>query len=137
MREIKFRAWSSHHNRYADEVDIYHDGSWGFGIQKGSVGYGYTPSKDDKLEQYIGLKDKNGGEIFEGDILKYFDITSDKYMLDTAKTIGVVKYIEGATKYAPQEIEENHKGGNYVAYWDQCTEIEIIGNIHENPELLK
>ena len=81
--------------------------------------------KYDKLvvEFYAGLKDKNGNEIYEGDIL---------YLVyETLELTGKV------------EQEENGKWilykdkGNFVGVYNNKDRVEIIGNIHENPELRK
>lgn len=90
------------------------------------------------IRQYIGLKDKNGKEIYEGDILRYDDVCSDSHILNTGeRIIGVVKWIPDRAQFMPQDIKKNHKGGHYVAHWDFMTDAEILGSIYENPELLE
>ena len=68
------------------------------------------------IEQFTGLHDKNGKEIYEGDITK-----------TDAETIGVVIYGENA------HFVNRTKTGNYDLLYDG--RFEIIGNIHENSEL--
>ena len=68
--------------------------------------------------QYTGLNDKNGRKIFEGDIVKHDN------------KIYVIKYLEKYARFAPT----NSHSVFMVCAFEQ---LEIIGNIHDNPELLK
>ncbi|EAC5221487.1 hypothetical protein ABZ286_000098 [Listeria monocytogenes] len=69
--------------------------------------------------QYTGLKDKSDNKIFEGDI--GWDEHKECY--------GVVKFEEGKFLYVWENIVED--------LWEVADNIEVIGNIHENPELLE
>ncbi|ECX5815192.1 hypothetical protein F3341_06970 [Listeria monocytogenes] len=71
------------------------------------------------IDQYTGLKDKNGKKIFEGDV--GWDEHNECY--------GVVKFEEGKFLYVWENIAED--------LWEVADSIEIYGNIHENPELLE
>jgi len=73
-------------------------------------------SKDIILMQYTGIKDKNGKEIYEGDIVKTQYIGSE------------------GTKEIKYNIKYNFSGFGFIENLDTS---EIIGNIYENPELLK
>lgn len=74
MREIKFRAWNSTNKKMLSPLEIYRDLHYQFQIDCfGGIGLTYADSQDIncnfELMQYTGLKDKNGEEIYEGDIL--------------------------------------------------------------------
>jgi hypothetical protein len=116
MREIKFRAWLE---QDGGEM-LYQDANTssamnGLAAFVHNVGQarGYTP----KVMQYTGLKDRNGKEIYEGDVI------TDPY--SPHNTI----VMENTPKQWHDLIE-------YNAYHDIPHLSEVIGNIYENPELL-
>lgn len=78
----------------------------------------------DTVGQFTGLMDKNGERIFEGDVLEGNDFDADD-------GYGVVEWNDGAFEinnhYVSATFREN--------YWS--TDLEIIGNIHDNPELVE
>lgn len=85
---------------------------------------------DYKLMQYTGLKDINGVEIYEGDIVKY-----DTYCdgLNEEGVISQVKYVDGG--FIP--FTEDYGDSSGVLYDIYANNYEIIGNIYETPELLE
>ncbi len=115
MREIKFRCWWNSAVIDTPRRMVYFD------LYEGNI-YCYQ----DCIMQYTGLKDKNGKEIYEGDIVRVDD-----------KIIGQVFWnrFSCGFRYAdkPEELIENT---SYLTPWGQSL-YEIIGNIYENPEVLK
>ena len=86
------------------------------------------------VEQYTGLTDKNGKKIFEGDVLNVHDQIPmfDGYDTDEIVYNGKVMYIKNQGMYV---CEGNNDGNALCALnLDKC---EVIGNIHDNPELLE
>ena len=136
MREIKFKAWLPKERKMVDVLEIefgysaddktyvhaietghysYVDGN-GFDVQK------YKPSEADIiLMQFTGLLDKNGKEIYEGDIVKN----------NIKDYSGHISFCDG------QFIVEDALGQRYLAKGRLNESDEVIGNIYESPELLK
>lgn len=77
--------------------------------------------------QYTGLTDKNGTKIFEGDIIRYSIYPPDKY------EYGVVNWLNGGFRAGEDSCNLCVCSADGVA----TCKLEVIGNIHDNPELLK
>lgn len=98
----------------------------------------YLPNSHIVLEQCTGLKDENGTLIYEGDIVECFYDHFDGNFTEK-KVTGVVKW-----SVAEWSVQNEKKGdwyflsyANYEEKHLQSDSVKVIGNIHENPELLE
>ena len=118
---FKVRVWDTEEDRYASDEDICFDTG-------GSCDNVYDlVVVDDQFyiyEQCTGLKDKNGKLIYEGDIVKSA-YTEKTYIVGREKHYACWSY-----RY--KNVGTTLSEGDIVNY-----ELEVIGNIHENPELLE
>ncbi|HDU6615401.1 TPA: hypothetical protein RFZ98_003104 [Listeria monocytogenes] len=85
--------------------------------------------RPETVSQFTGLKDKNGKKIFEGDIVGIIEIDAFGN-LDWNRLKGKVMFSEGAWLVTDS-------GSFAIPLWSEINEIEVIGNIYENPELLE
>ena len=113
MKELKFRAWDG--KKMIDDVAP----ASGTSIVE-LFEYEHQVTEVEVVEQYTGLKDKNGNEIFEGDIVSVRN-KNRKNEYD----IGVVEFGKAAFR-CPFLLGKYHSG-----------QVEVIGNVHENPDLLE
>ncbi len=106
MREIKFKAWDSHLEVMRKDIHLL------------DTLNEYLSRERHIIMQYTGLKDKNGVEIYEGDILEFSAFTPE-----VSRWKSVVKYNDGYFHaIGLREIQKR--------------KVIVIGNIHENKELL-
>jgi uncharacterized phage protein (TIGR01671 family) len=131
-REIKFRAWTGAIMEY--------------NVMVGFLGAFYAQGMDDKdaacispyntkypgevpVMQYTGLKDKNGKDIYEGDVVSREETKCNE------PSTAFYEVVFGEGRYALKTIKSTIFIGGAICH--VLDEIEVIGNIHENPELLK
>jgi len=135
MREIKFRAWDKEKTQIVDVICLALDYSTVFKIGDNEE-YGINTSDLEPM-QFTGLKDKNGKEIYEGDIVKY-NFGDYLWEVKWAKRNAGFEYYEIKKKntFLNKEQKVNLSKYGITNRMGNC-EVEIIGNIYENPELLR
>ncbi|WFF74000.1 YopX family protein [Proteiniclasticum sp. QWL-01] len=119
--ELKFRAWVKPENKYLPiaSIDFFNEEItvWGCGYENCGLCDDHYPMDDVILEQYLGFDDKNGRKIFVGDFVKVKDGLRFGDQYECVGTILV------------EDIRSIGSGDYY--------EMEVIGNIHEDPELME
>ena len=130
MRVIKFRAWDSRNNEmvFSEATDCFYINTKGvlfmYAIPKSESGLETVYHKSYDVDEFTGLKDCNGVDIYEGDVIKDDEgynraITIDEFGID-------------ADGYDSGDYYYGHMPGTFP--WGK---FEVIGNIHENPELME
>ncbi len=120
MREIKFRAWKK-------SIGMVHSDKHGDGELGSFFDHVIYPVKEWILMQYTGLKDKNKVLIYEGDIIRFHPkLYNSTHVIDSGLRIQARLLEKSKAHWPPQYLDR--MGSRYI---------EVIGNIHQHPELLK
>lgn len=118
-RKIKFRIWNDY-----DKKMIH----WNELLGNNLANIFTIPSYNKWLMQYTGLHDKNGKEIYEGDIV----YCQTKF----GKAKAIIKFIDGKFVAYWDSILTHPQNGHCIACYEINKRFEVIGNIYDNPELL-
>ena len=136
-REIKFRVWDSKKKEFTSNYREVFFPCWCIeNIEKPqtTVFSGYRTSCI--VQQYTGIKDKNGKEIYEGDIVAFSRFHPiDEEEFEDFKEVGIIEWAK--TRYGKKpgfEIVNDDRA--FYGEWPEEEYIFIIGNIFENGELL-
>jgi len=113
MKELKFRAWDGENLFLSGECDNYELGMWFEAHSKKGL-----HGKENVIMQFTGLKDKNGKDIYEGDVV----LIKTGVFIWKSKGQCEVEFWDGRFM----------SGKENLSNW---TDVEVIGNIYENPEL--
>ena len=126
MREIKFRVWDKETKNICEVRNIDFISEM---VQiKYQANYGVRELENVILMQFTGLQDKNGVDIYEGDILIYQHMFVDK------KSVSEVIWNEKYSGFASY-VEDDER--RYILEKELKNQFEVIGNIYENPELME
>lgn len=128
MRDIKFRAWDKELKEWTNYSISNIDGNT-IDFYNKEAGFWESDREGERfiLCQYTGLKNVNGKEIYEGDIVR---------AVSFSRWEGVAKYSDKNQAFVFECIDKNYRGNIvFMSQFDQG--FKILGNIYENPELLK
>lgn len=139
MKELKFRVWDIERECYLDETElegVAPDGKYILYIEEEEISK-LEIEGNYILEQYTGLKDKNGKEIYEGDIVA---VKNDDIPFSLVNALTTEKWLVRFNKHrAAFTMVKSTRRRNFIRTFQNTKQddIEVIGNIHENDDLLE
>ena len=116
MIEIKFRAWDNVNDNM--ELNIHYLSSLNEYLHKDKY----------NVMQYAGQKDKNGKELFVGDIARFYEEPEEELFFH-----GIAKVIDTEIGWTWEIVEQGNEVIDSTSFWNE--DFEVIGNIYENPQL--
>lgn len=128
MRVPKFRAWTEEGKVMYYDVYPFKDDTLSLSYDK--IAFDEVPASDFIIMQSTGLKDKNGKEIYEGDIVKFYDCDDDAYVTPVVWDKNYACFgvsFSGKYPISFDYLEE---------FYTELKDIEVVGNIWEDGELL-
>lgn len=129
---LKFRAWVKEDKEMLPVYAIVYDNKTVWVEEPDDEDPSGCLEFDDViLMQSTGLKDKNGKEIFEGDVVQY-----QNTKVPSANSEGVIRYFDNWAMFGI-DIEHNEPRALFFSGLADHISLEVVGNIYENPELLK
>lgn len=150
MQDIRFRAWNKENKTYNNSLQLIKDLSGNIGTFKLDAGTGksYRESQSDySIEQYSELNDINNNRIYENDIVEVTppDDWNDFDIYENSSSLGIFVVVKDRGAFLLFDKEnykrylnsDNDYEYDYLGWSVYNAKIRVIGNIHENSELLE